>query len=81
MSKEHPIYSNFNLSNAQFAGGLVNADTVNAGQIGGNITNYNPEQKQNLAQAAADIQQLLNQLSQTNPTTTTLEKMGSNAIL
>lgn len=41
---------NNNLPNAQFAGGLVNADTVNAGQIGGNITNYTPEQRQNLAQ-------------------------------
>ncbi|MBD2459077.1 pentapeptide repeat-containing protein [Nostoc sp. FACHB-87] len=66
---------NNNLQNAQFGGGLVNADTVNAGQIGGNITNYNPEQRQNLAQAAADIQQLLNQLSQTYPTTTTSERM------
>ncbi|MEH2032195.1 MAG: pentapeptide repeat-containing protein [Nostoc sp.] len=68
--------SSFNLQGAQFAGGLVNADTVNAQQIGGNITNYSTEQKQNLAQAAAEIQQLLNQLSQTNPTTTTSEKMS-----
>ncbi|WP_373528992.1 pentapeptide repeat-containing protein [Nostoc sp.] len=68
--------SSFNLQGAQFAGGLVNADTVNAQQIGGNITNYNPEQKQNLAQAAAEIQQLLNQLSQTYPTTTTSQKMS-----
>ncbi|MBD2683435.1 MULTISPECIES: pentapeptide repeat-containing protein [Nostoc] len=67
--------SNFNLQQAQFGGGLVNADTVNAGQIGGNITNYNPEQKQNLAQAAAEIQQLLNQLSQSYPTATTLQRM------
>ncbi|WP_242044953.1 esterase/lipase family protein [Anabaena azotica] len=67
--------STFNLQGAQFGGGLVNADTVNAGQIGGNITNYNPEQKQNLAQAAAEIQQLLNQLSQIYPTTTTSQKM------
>ncbi|MHC5860964.1 pentapeptide repeat-containing protein [Nostoc sp.] len=67
--------SSFNLQNAQFAGGLLNADTVNAHQIGGNITNYNPEQKQNLAEAAAEIQQLLNQLSQTYPTATTSEKM------
>ncbi|MFN6536175.1 MAG: hypothetical protein RM021_007340 [Nostoc sp. EkiNYC01] len=66
--------SNFDLKGAQFAGGLVNADTVNAHQIGGNITNYNPEQKQNLAQAAAEIQQLLNQLGQTYPTNTPLEK-------
>ncbi|MDZ8106701.1 MAG: pentapeptide repeat-containing protein [Nostoc sp. DedQUE12a] len=68
--------SNFNLQNAQFGGGLVNADTVNAQQIGGNITNYNPEQRQNLAQAAADIQQLLNQLSQIYPTATTSQKMS-----
>ncbi|MDZ8106334.1 MAG: pentapeptide repeat-containing protein [Nostoc sp. DedQUE12a] len=67
--------SSFNLQNAQFGGGLVNADTVNAQQIGGNITNYNSEQKQNLAQAAADIQQLLNQLSQSYPTATTSQRM------
>ncbi|MBW4635406.1 MAG: pentapeptide repeat-containing protein [Iphinoe sp. HA4291-MV1] len=68
--------SNFNLQNAQFAGGLVDADTVHAHQIGGNINNYTPpQQKQNLAEAAAEIQQLLQQLEQTNPTTTTSEKM------
>ncbi|WP_335064988.1 pentapeptide repeat-containing protein [Nostoc sp.] len=66
--------SNFDLKGAQFAGGLVNADTVNAGQIGGNMTNYSPEQRQNLAEAAAEIQQVLNQLSQTYPTNTPLEK-------
>ncbi|MBO3461229.1 pentapeptide repeat-containing protein [Aetokthonos hydrillicola Thurmond2011] len=64
---------NNDLRNAQFAGGLVNADTVAAHQIGGNITNHN--QQQNLAEAAAEIQQLLQQLEQTNPTTTTSEKM------
>ena len=32
--------SNFNLQGAQFAGGLVDAETVNAHQIGGNITNH-----------------------------------------
>ncbi len=36
--------SNFNLQGAQFGGGLVNADTVNAHQIGGNITNSTQEQ-------------------------------------
>ncbi|MBW4505046.1 MAG: pentapeptide repeat-containing protein [Scytonematopsis contorta HA4267-MV1] len=35
--------ANFNLQGAQFGGGLVNAETVNAHQIGGNITN-NPHQ-------------------------------------
>ncbi|MHC5761893.1 pentapeptide repeat-containing protein [Nostoc sp.] len=62
------------LQQAQIAGGLINAETVSANKIGGNITNYTPEQKQNLAQAAADIQQLLNQLGQTYPTNTPLEK-------
>ncbi|MHC0061314.1 pentapeptide repeat-containing protein [Nostoc sp. UIC 10890] len=75
MSESSKQLFNNNLQGAQFGGGLVNADTVNAHQIGGNITNYNPEQKQNLAQAAAEIQQLLNQLSQTYPTTTTSQKM------
>ena len=37
--------SHFDLKGAQFAGGLVDADTVNAEQIGGNITNYGQEQK------------------------------------
>ena len=32
-------HSNFNLQGAQFAGGLVDAETVTAHQIGGNITN------------------------------------------
>jgi uncharacterized protein YjbI with pentapeptide repeats len=32
--------SNFNLQGAQFGGGLVDAETVNAHQIGGNITNH-----------------------------------------
>ena len=76
MSQSPKKQSNFNLQGAQFAGGLVDAETVNAHQIGGNITNYTPEQKQNLAEAAAEIQQLLNQLEQTYPTTTTSEKMS-----
>lgn len=66
--------STFNLQNAQFAGGLVDAETVTANQIGGNITNYTPEQKQNLAEAAVEIQELLKQLDQTYPTNTPLEK-------
>ncbi|MEH2291952.1 hypothetical protein [Nostoc sp.] len=66
--------SNFNLQGAQFAGGIVDADTVNAQQIGGNITNYTPQQRQNLAEVAAEIQKLLNQLGQSYPTNTPLEK-------
>jgi uncharacterized protein YjbI with pentapeptide repeats len=38
--------------------------------------NYTAEQKQTLAEAAADIQQLLEQLSQTYPTTTQAEKIA-----
>ncbi len=36
--------SNFNLQGAQFGGGLVNADTITAHQIGGNITNSSEKQ-------------------------------------
>jgi uncharacterized protein YjbI with pentapeptide repeats len=74
MAEASKKQSNFDLKGAQFAGGLVNADTVTANQIGGNITNYSTEQKQNLAEAAAEIQQLLNQLGQAYPTNTPLEK-------
>ncbi len=76
MSQSPKKQSTFNLQNAQIGGGLVDAETVNAEQIGGNITNYTTEQKQNLAQAAAEIQQLLTQLEQTNPTTTSAQKMA-----
>jgi len=40
MSQSPKKQSTFNLQNAQFGGGLVDAETVNAHQIGGNITNY-----------------------------------------
>ncbi|OKH57801.1 hypothetical protein NIES2130_17960 [Scytonema sp. HK-05] len=36
---------------------------------------YAPEQKQNLAEAAAQIQELLKQLEETNPTITETEKL------
>jgi hypothetical protein len=74
MSQGPKKLSNWNLHNPQIAGGLVDAETVHAHQIGGNITNYTPEQKQNLAEAAAEIQQLLQQLEQSYPTTTPLER-------
>jgi uncharacterized protein YjbI with pentapeptide repeats len=45
MSQSSKKESNFDLKGAQFAGGLVNADAVNAEQIGGNINN-NDFQKQ-----------------------------------
>ena len=56
---------------AQFAGGF--AETVQGDQIGGNIHNYAAQQ--NLTEAAAEIQQLLEQLSQTYPTNTRSEQM------
>jgi hypothetical protein len=74
MSQGPKKLSNWSLHNPQIAGGLVDAETVHAHQIGGNITNYTPEQKQNLAEAAAEIQQLLQQLEQNYPTTTPLER-------
>lgn len=40
------------------------------------LHNYAPEQRQTLAEAAAEIQQLLEQLSQSYPTTTQTEKMA-----
>lgn len=45
MSEGSKKQSNFTLQDAQFAGGLVNADTVTAHQIGGNITNHASDEK------------------------------------
>lgn len=59
MTQRPKKQSTFNLQGAQFGGGLIDAETVTANQIGGNITNYTTEQKQSLAEAAAEIQQLL----------------------
>ncbi len=39
------------------------------------ISNYTSNQEQNLLEAAAEIQKLLNQISETHPTETTQEKM------
>ncbi len=50
----------------------VSKDEVHAEKIAGTIYEA---QKQNLVEAAAEIQQLLNQLSQTYPTSTTAEQM------
>ena len=58
---------------AQFAGGF--SETVQGNQEGGNIHNYAPENKQNLAQAAAEIRALLDELAQSYPTQTMPEKM------
>jgi uncharacterized protein YjbI with pentapeptide repeats len=74
MSQASKKVSRYDQRGTQFAGGFVDADTVNAKQIGGDIHNYAPEQRRNLAEAAAEIQQLLQQLEQTYPTSTPLEK-------
>ena len=50
-----------------------NLDTINAEKIAGTI---NEAPQKDIAEAAAEIQQLLEQLSQTNPITTTAEKLA-----
>ncbi|MDJ0577985.1 MAG: pentapeptide repeat-containing protein [Xenococcaceae cyanobacterium MO_234.B1] len=47
-----------------------------AGKVEGNQIIYASEQKQTLAEAAAEIQQLLKQLEQTNPTATEAQKIA-----
>jgi phosphoenolpyruvate-protein kinase (PTS system EI component) len=49
-------------------------NTSATGQIAGTIHNYSPEQKQNLAEAAAEIQKLLEQLAENYPTETLTQK-------
>ncbi len=68
--------SHFDLKGSQIAGGVVNADNVEAKQIGGNINNYTPQQKQTLADAATEIQELLEQLEKSYSTDTTTGKMA-----
>ncbi|NEP57275.1 MAG: hypothetical protein F6K31_09655 [Symploca sp. SIO2G7] len=60
----------FDLSNAQFGGGFAAKGNAYSGQI---INNNYPSDK-NLADAAKEIQELLIQLEQTNPTNTASEK-------
>ena len=47
-----------------------------AGNVEGNQIIYSSDQRQNLAEAAKEIQQLLNQLSETYPTTTSAGQMA-----
>ncbi|MCW9683227.1 hypothetical protein FJR41_020935, partial [Dolichospermum planctonicum UHCC 0167] len=63
--------SKYSFGNDTKIGAIVDGQT--GGTVNVNQTNYTPEQKQNLADAAAEIQQLLNQLSKTNPTATNQE--------
>jgi len=57
----------------------VIGSVANTGEVGGSISvnsvnNMTPEDKKTLAEAAKEIQQLLDQLSLTYPTTTVAEK-------
>ena len=58
----------------------ANIQFVDTAQSGSNVTfnqtNYTPEQKQSLAEAAAEIQNLLKQLEETNPTATESEQIA-----
>jgi CHAT domain len=45
MSEAGKKESNLNLQNAKFSGGVVNAETINGEQVGGNITNYAQKHK------------------------------------
>jgi hypothetical protein len=60
-------------SHSSFGIGISHA--VNTQQIASTIHNNSPKQEQNLAEAAAEIQQLLKQLEVTNPTATEAEKI------
>jgi hypothetical protein len=53
---------------------LVSGETVQDNEIVGTQHNYTPEQRQTLAEAASEIQELLKQLEQTNPTATEVEQ-------
>lgn len=65
--------SKYDMRGANFPGGFAER---NYGKMVENQHNYAPEEKQNLAEAAGEIQQLLDQLSTTYPTTTSAEKMA-----
>ncbi|MEG3908623.1 hypothetical protein QT979_09710 [Microcoleus sp. w2-18bC1] len=62
--------SEFKIDQSQASIGVSFSKNIKSEQIGGTINNYSPEQKQNLAEAAAEIQKLLEQLAQNNPTET-----------
>jgi hypothetical protein len=67
---ERKIY--IDQSNASI--GVGYSEEVKAKQLAGIINKYPPEQRKTLAEAAAEIQQLLQQLEQSYPTNTPLEK-------
>jgi hypothetical protein len=63
--------SKYSFGNGTNVGAIVDGQT--GGTVNVNQTNYTPEQKQNLADAKTEIQQIFNQLSKTNPTATPQE--------
>ena len=76
--------SKYNLQNAKIYGfapetqgsNLVSGETVKDNQIVGTQHNYAPEQKQTLTEVAAEIQKLLKQLEESNPTATVQEQQA-----
>lgn len=62
------------IDQSQASIGVGFSTNVNAHQIGGTIHNSSPEQRQNLAEAAAEIKKLLEQLAQDYPTETLTQK-------
>ncbi|WP_293342196.1 MULTISPECIES: hypothetical protein [unclassified Microcoleus] len=68
------IMSEPKINQSQASIGVGYSQNINSQQVGGTIHNYSPEQKQNLAEAAAEIQKLLEQLAQNYPTETLSEK-------
>ena len=71
-----PSTQGINMSGSTFFGSLVGEGTVQNGNIVGTQHNQTLQQKQSLADTVTEIQELLDQLSQTNPTITTAEKMA-----
>jgi hypothetical protein len=72
MSERKTEIGNINLENVA-ALGSVTGD--NPGTVTGSQNIYQSEQKQTLAEAAAEIQQLLKQLEQTNPSATEAQQI------
>lgn len=64
-----------NIDQSRASIGIGYSENADANQLGGTINNYASEQKQNLAEAAAEIQALLQQLEKTYPTDTATGQM------
>jgi len=71
MSKSHQSKYDQKYANNQFIDTAASGSNVTLNQ-----NNYTPEQKQNLAESAAEIQQLLKQLEKDNPSATEAEQIS-----